>query len=110
MKKLFLSAALMLALAANAQTEKTATSNPAEPVTAEATAVTEQSKEYKAIEQSEIKAEVLSPAVKKYQGYALVEALMATDGSEYKLVLRKDDKDIAVFYKSNGEFIKEETV
>ena len=109
MKKLFLSAAMLFALAATAQTEQTPT-NPTTPVTAEVTPADEQDKEYKKIAQAEIAPDVLKPAVAKYKGYALVEALMATDGSEYKLVLTKDGKDIAAFFKSNGEFIKEETV
>jgi hypothetical protein len=102
MKNLFLSAALMLAFAASAQQEVTATTT-----TATSSATQEQDKEYKKIEQSQIAPDVLKPAVAKYQDYSLVEAFVAEDGTEYKLVLTKDGKDVAAFFKSNGEFIKE---
>ncbi|MFP9097599.1 hypothetical protein ACLI09_00970 [Flavobacterium sp. RHBU_24] len=128
MKKLFLTAAFMLALAgtATAQTDnKVETTPPATtapgtttdaviPATqtpdANTTAVaasTDGDKEFAAVKQSEIAPAVLKEAVAKYTDYALVEALAATDGSEYKLVLTKDGKDIAAYYKANGEFIKE---
>jgi len=100
MKNLFLSAALILAMAGNAATLNT--------IAKEGSIAVYQEKEYKKISQSEIKQEVLTKAVDKYQGYALVEAFVATDGTDYKLVLTKDSKDIAVFFKNNGEFIKEE--
>ncbi|RWW99942.1 hypothetical protein [Flavobacterium cerinum] len=108
MKNLFLSAAMLLAFAANAQTETgstTALSN-----TTATTASVDQEKEYKKIEQSQIAPDVLKQAVAKYKDYSLVEALASTDGTEYKLVLTKDGKDVTALYKSNGEFIKEVTV
>ena len=101
MKNLFLTAALVLTIIANAGTITTTT------VTNDVT-YSYQEKEYKKITQAEIAQEVLNKAVEKYQGYALVEAFVASDGTDYKLVLTKNDKDVAVFYKSNGEFIKEE--
>lgn len=115
MKNLFLAAALVLGLAATAQTDTTkpTTTNPAtETVTpAQATPAAnvsaDQEKEYAKVAQSEIAPEVLKQAVAKYKGYSLVEALKAEDGSDYKLVLTKDGKDIAAYFKSNGEFIKE---
>lgn len=145
MKKVFLSAALMLAFAgtAIAQTDnKTQTSTTSTTVTtpapaatttapaasaattvpattsaadmnattATAPAGTDQDKDYTKVQQNQIAPAVLKEAVAKYKDYALVEALAATDGSEYKLVLTKDGKDVAAYYKSNGEFIKEETV
>lgn len=137
MKKVFLSAALMLAFAgtAIAQTDnKTQTSTTSTTVTAPApaasaattvpattsaadmnatttaTASAGQDKDYAKVTQNQIAPAVLKEAVAKYKDYALVEALAATDGSEYKLVLTKDGKDVAAYYKSNGEFIKEETV
>lgn len=99
MKNLFLSAALMLAFAANATVYTTNTNTTS--------ICQEQEKEYKKVEQEQIAPEVLKNAVAKYQGYKLVDSLVATDGTEYKLVLTKDGKDVSAFYKSNGEFIKE---
>ncbi|MGV3460755.1 MAG: hypothetical protein ACO1N9_09925 [Flavobacterium sp.] len=105
MKNLFLSAAMLLAIAATAQTETTTVTT-----TSATTQVgTDKQSDYKTIKQSEIAPEVLKQAVSKYKDYALVEALVATDNSNYKLVLTKDGKDVAVYYKPSGEFIKEET-
>lgn len=102
MKNLFLSAALMLALAANATTVNYSVNDKATSSLCQ-----EQEKEFKKVEQEQITPEVLNNAVEKYKGYKLVESLVATDGTEYKLVLTKDGKDVSAFYKSNGEFIKE---
>ena len=88
--------------AATAATQQTATSQPA--------TATAQTDDYNKIQQAEIAPAVLKEAVSKYKDYALVEALIAEDGSTYKLVLTKDGKDVAAFYKTTGEFIKEETV
>jgi hypothetical protein len=79
----------------------------ADPATATASASQE---DYSKIQQSQIAPAVLKTAVAKYKDYSLVEALIAQDGSNYKLVLTKDGKDVTAYYKSNGEFIKEETV
>ena len=106
MKNLFLSAALILGLAASAQTE---IANATATVATDTTVSANQEKEYKKVEQSQIAPDVLKQAVTKYQNYSLVEALVAEDGTEYKLVLTKDGKNLTAFYKSNGEFIKEET-
>lgn len=112
MKNLFLAAALVLGLAASAQTEtttQTTTPATATPVAVQVTpaAAPDQGKEYAKVTQSEIAPAVLKQAVEKYRGYELVEALKAQDGTDYKLVLTKDGKNIAAYYKSNGEFIKE---
>ncbi|KGO87053.1 hypothetical protein Q765_07525 [Flavobacterium rivuli WB 3.3-2 = DSM 21788] len=88
--------------ATTTQTNATATAQPV--------AATADQGDYNKIEQSQIAPAVLKTAVAKYKDYALVEALIAEDGSNYKLVLTKDGKDVAAYYKSNGEFIKEETV
>ena len=85
-----------------------ATAQPAAATTS-ATAAADQG-DYNKIQQSQIAPAVLKTAVAKYKDYSLVEALIAEDGSNYKLVLTKDGKDVAAYYKSNGEFIKEETV
>jgi len=129
MKNLFLSAALMLSIASFAQTpeqtqttptqspatntaaQTTATTAPAQAMStnqaAPATAANQDDKAFKKISQAEIAMDVLKPAVAKYEGFSLVEALVAEDGSQYKLVLTKDGKDVAAYFKSNGEFIKE---
>lgn len=94
----------------------TTTAAPAATVATPATAVAQQpqpatdGKEYNKVTQNQIAPAVLKKAVAKYKDYALVEALAAADGSEYKLVLTKDGKDVAAYYKPNGDFIKEETV
>ncbi len=102
MKNLFLSAALVLAMAANATTLNT--------IVKEDSVGVYQEKEYKKITQNDIAQPVLKSAVEKYKDYALVEAFVAADGTDYKLVLTKDNKDVAVYYKSTGEFLKEEAV
>lgn len=99
----------------NTSTQKTqptaTTAQPAasqqQPVAAAQTATDES---YAKITQNEIAPAVLNKAVEKYQGYKLVEALVAADGTNYKLVLTKDGKDVAAYYRKNGDFIKEETV
>lgn len=109
MKNLILGAALILGFAANAQTETT-TATPATTTNAPAVQVTapaNQEKEYTKVQQSEIAPAVLKQAVAKYQGYELRQALKAQDGTDYKLVLTKDGKDVAAYFKSTGEFIKE---
>jgi hypothetical protein len=88
--------------AATAATPATATAQQQQPAT--------DGKEYNKVTQNQIAPAVLKKAVAKYKDYALVEALAAADGTEYKLVLTKDGKDIAAYYKPNGDFIKEETV
>ncbi|RZJ76316.1 MAG: hypothetical protein EOO45_02755 [Flavobacterium sp.] len=115
MKNLFLSAALVLAFAAGAQTTETPTTttppvNTPVQVTPVQAENQNQEKEYLKVSQSQIAPEVLKQAVAKYKDYALVEALVAKDGTDYKLVLTKDGTDVAAFYSSKGEFLKEETV
>lgn len=68
-----------------------------------------QQKEYKKIEDVEVPADILKAASAKYSGYALTEAYMAEDG-EYKLILSKDSKPVAAYFKATGEFIKEEVI
>jgi len=119
MKNLFIAAAFMLAFATTAtaqdQTTTTTTASPATtapaatamPAPAATQATASQEKEYSKVTQAQIPADVIKPAVAKYEGYSLVEALVAADKSEYKLVLTKDGKDVTAYFKSNGEFIKE---
>lgn len=101
MKNLFLTAALALTLSAGATTLNTINNTNI--------SVQEQEKEYKKVDQGAITQEVLKSAVAKYQGYELVNAYMAADGSDYKFELTKDGKEVTAYFKSNGEFIKEET-
>lgn len=120
MKNLFIAAAFMLAFATTATAqEQTTTTAPTTTTTVPATAATptpaatatqataSQEKEFNTVTQAQIPAAVIKPAVAKYEGYSLVEALVAADKSEYKLVLTKDGKDLTAYFKSNGEFIKE---
>lgn len=107
MKNLFLAAALVLGLAATAQTETTQTTQPQTSATAAAQVSPNQEKEYAKVKQDDIAPEVLKQAIAKYKGFELVEALKAQDGTDYKFVLTKDGKNIAAYFKSNGEFIKE---
>jgi hypothetical protein len=66
-----------------------------------------QEKEYKKVETNEVPANILKNASTRYSGYALNEAYVSEDG-EYKLVVSKDRKTVKAYYKSTGEFIKEE--
>ncbi|KGO93214.1 hypothetical protein Q766_07865 [Flavobacterium subsaxonicum WB 4.1-42 = DSM 21790] len=104
-------AAQTTATTAPAQAMSTDQAAPAQAMStdqaAPATAANQDDKAFKKISQAEIAMDVLKPAVAKYEGFSLVEALVAEDGSQYKLVLTKDGKDVAAYFKSNGEFIKE---
>lgn len=66
-----------------------------------------QEREYKKVETNEVPSNILKNASTRYSGYALNEAYASQDG-EYKLVVSKDAKTIKAYYKSTGEFIKEE--
>ena len=98
MKKLFLAASLVVALGANA-------ANIASSINT--VAIVKQEKEYAKIEASKVSAQVLKEIETKYAGYTIAEAAQATDG-EYKLTLTKDATKLAVYYKNNGEFVKEQ--
>lgn len=98
MKKIFLTAALVLALGANAK-----------QVTISTTAFThevKQEKEYKKIDTTAVPVAVLKEISTKYSGYIISEAFASEDG-EYKLALAKDKKTVTVYYNSEGEFVKE---
>ncbi|MHA3787403.1 hypothetical protein ACX0HA_04270 [Flavobacterium hauense] len=66
-----------------------------------------QEKQYKKVEVSQVPAEILKQASVKYSGYALNEVFVY-ENLEYKLVLSKNNKAVNAYYKSTGEFIKEE--
>lgn len=97
MKNLFLTAAFVLALGTTA----TATAKSIDTVV-----TVKQEKEYTKVEASKVSAQVLKEIETKYEGYTIAEAAQAADG-EYRLSLAKDSKKLTVYYKSNGEFVKE---
>ena len=99
MKNLFLTAAFVLALSANANTIKY-TSDIQKEVT--------QEKEYKKTEASALPAAVIKEIKEKYKGYTISEVYVAADGSDYKFIVSKDTDAATVWYTAAGEFIKEE--
>lgn len=98
MKNVFLTTAFILSLSANAALSV---------VNIPVAIIKVQEKEYKKVETNQVPADILKQASSRYSGYALNEAYSSEDG-EYKLVLSKDGKTIKAYYKSTGEFIKEE--
>ena len=67
----------------------------------------EQEKEYSKLASTQVPADILKTASSRYSGYALNEAYVSED-KEYKLVLSKSGKLLKAYFKSTGEFIKEE--
>jgi hypothetical protein len=98
MKNLFLATALVLSLSANADSTIGKS---------DITVLEYQEKEYKKVETTQVPADILKNASTRYSGYALNEAFASEDG-EYRLILTKDGKIVKAYYKSTGEFIKEE--
>ena len=98
MKTIFLTAAILLSLSANAITVVAGN---------EVVISICQEKDYKKVETNQVPADILKQASSRYSGYALTEAYASEDG-EYKLVLSKDGKTVKAYFKSTGEFIKEE--
>lgn len=98
MKTIFLTTAILLSLSANAVTA--VASN-------QVVISLYQEKEYKKVETNQVPADILKQASSRYSGYALTEAY-ASENGEYKLILSKDAKTVKAYYKSTGEFIKEE--
>jgi len=98
MKNLFLTAALVLALGANASAITLNTLSVISEVN--------QEKEYKKVDATAVPAAILKEISTKYSGYAITDAYASEDG-EYKLVVAKDKKTVTVFYTSTGEFVKE---
>ena len=98
MKNVFLTVALVICLSANAGSAI----GSSEIISSMC-----QEKEYKKVETTQVPADILKNASSRYSGFALNEAYSAEDG-EYKLVLSKDGKTLKAYYKSNGEFVKEE--
>ncbi len=98
MKNLFLAAAFILALGTTA----TATAKNIDTVV-----TVKQEKEYTKVEATKVSAQVLKEIETKYAGYSITDAAQAADG-EYRLVLEKGSTKLTVYYKSNGEFVKEQ--
>lgn len=61
----------------------------------------------KKIEANQIPSQVLKQASIRYSGFSLNEVFVS-ENNEYKLVLKKNDKVINAYYKSTGDFIREE--
>ncbi|MFP9115613.1 hypothetical protein ACLI1A_16860 [Flavobacterium sp. RHBU_3] len=66
-----------------------------------------QEKVYTKIAADKVAAAVLKEITEKYEGYTIAEAYVSED-SEYKLVLKKEQTQVTVFYNSKGEFLKEQ--
>lgn len=66
---------------------------------------------YRKISIDEVSANVLKAISDKYASYTVTEAYISEseeEAGEYKLFLKKEKKQLVVYYKSTGELIKEE--
>lgn len=63
---------------------------------------------YTKVEVSEVPEKVATAVAAKYEGYAIDEAAKGSDNS-YKLVIKKDDATLTVYFNETGEFLKEDT-
>lgn len=63
---------------------------------------------YSKIEVAEVPEVVKTAVAAKYAAYVTDEAFKGSDNS-YKLVLKRDEKKLTVYYSESGEFQKEET-
>lgn len=64
---------------------------------------------YTKVEVAEVPETVTEAVAAKYEGYTLEEAAKGSDNS-YKLVLKKEDAKLTVYYNEAGEFVKEDAV
>lgn len=64
---------------------------------------------YTKIEVAEVPEKVATAVAAKYEGYAIEEASKGSDNS-YKLVIKKDDLTLTVYFNESGEFQKEDAV
>ena len=62
---------------------------------------------FEKIETADVPQVVSSAALEKYAGYAIEEAYKGSDNT-FKLVLKKDDAKLTVYYNESGEFVKED--
>lgn len=63
---------------------------------------------YTKIEVAQVPENVTTAVKAKYEGYTIEEASKGSDNS-YKLVIKKEDKKLTVYFNEAGEFVKEET-
>jgi len=98
MKNLFIAAALVLALSANASITT---------VTKISVVTENQEKEYKKIEESKVPALILKEISTKYDGYSISDTAVSID-DEYRITVTKDSKSTKVYFTGTGEFVKEE--
>jgi len=98
MKNLFIAAALVLALSANASVTT---------VTKISVVTENQEKEYKKIEESKVPALILKEISTKYDGYSISDTAVSID-NEYRITVTKDSKSTKVYFTGTGEFVKEE--
>lgn len=62
---------------------------------------------YTQIEVAEVPEKVATAVAAKYEGYAIEEAAKGSDNS-FKLVIKKDDAKMTVYFNEAGEFLKED--
>ena len=62
---------------------------------------------YVKVEVAEVPEAVTKAVASKYEGYAIEEAAKGSDNS-YKLVIKKEEAKLTVYYNEAGEFLKEE--
>jgi len=68
-----------------------------------------QKNNYRKIKIDEVLANVLKAISDNYIGYTVIEAYISEEETgEYKLVLKKEGKQLVVYYKSSGELIKQD--
>lgn len=62
---------------------------------------------YTQIEVAEVPEKVATAVAAKYEGYAIEKAAKGSDNS-FKLVIKKDDAKMTVYFNEAGEFLKED--
>lgn len=62
---------------------------------------------YTKVEVSEVPEAVTKAVAAKYEGYTIDEAAKGSDNS-YKLVIKKEDTKLTVYFSEAGEFVKED--
>lgn len=63
---------------------------------------------YTKIELTEVPEKVATAVAAKYEGFAIEEAAKGSDNS-FKLVIKKEDAQLTVYFNESGEFLKEGT-
>lgn len=62
---------------------------------------------YTKVEVAEVPQKLATAVAAKYEGYAIEEAAKGSDNS-YKLVIKKEDAKLTVYFNEAGEFLKED--